>query len=327
MLLSGNGRHRRPRPTPKLIVAAGVTGAGVAIPLMGANVATAADGTTWDKVALCESGGSWSINTGNGYYGGLQISENTWKQYGGKSYAPRPDLSSRLEQIAIGEKIFADQGPEAWPTCSVEAGLAEGVTAAETETTGARYADEDTRTGDESSDKADSGTTTSPSDDSSDDTAAGDGTGGSASDREDSGTAASGDDTPSSSGSGSDGTTTKAPKHAAPPTGDEEERTSRSGTGKHRAPVTKEEAEAGIGQETAADAPAGEQETETGETAADDTAEAPAEDEYTVVTGDNLTEIAEQVGLDGWTSLYDANKDTVGEDPDLILPGQELQIG
>ncbi len=71
----------------------------------------------WDAVALCESGGNWSINTGNGYYGGLQFSASTWEAYGGLAYAPRADLATREEQIAVAEKVLAGQGPGAWPTC------------------------------------------------------------------------------------------------------------------------------------------------------------------------------------------------------------------
>ncbi|WP_309032971.1 transglycosylase family protein, partial [Streptomyces alfalfae] len=73
-MLSGNGRHRRPRQAPALVVAAGVTGSAIAIPLLGATGAHAADGAAWDRVAECETGGAWSQNTGNGYYGGLQLS-------------------------------------------------------------------------------------------------------------------------------------------------------------------------------------------------------------------------------------------------------------
>jgi hypothetical protein len=71
----------------------------------------------WDAVALCESGGDWSINTGNGYYGGLQFSASTWLAYGGGAYAPRADLATRSEQIAVAEKVLAAQGAGAWPTC------------------------------------------------------------------------------------------------------------------------------------------------------------------------------------------------------------------
>jgi Transglycosylase-like domain len=71
----------------------------------------------WDTVAMCESGGNWSINTGNGYYGGLQFNSSTWLGYGGGAYAPRADLASKAQQIAIAEKVLAAQGKGAWPVC------------------------------------------------------------------------------------------------------------------------------------------------------------------------------------------------------------------
>ena len=71
----------------------------------------------WSGVARCESGGNWSINTGNGYYGGLQFSQRTWEAFGGAAYAPRADLATRDEQIAVAEKVLAVQGARAWPTC------------------------------------------------------------------------------------------------------------------------------------------------------------------------------------------------------------------
>jgi hypothetical protein len=98
-------------------------GAGIVIPLLGAGAAQAADGGTWDKVAVCETGGLWSANTDNGFFGGLAITEATWNQYGGDAYAPRPDLASRAQQITVAEKILADLGPEAWPGCADAAGL------------------------------------------------------------------------------------------------------------------------------------------------------------------------------------------------------------
>ena len=73
--------------------------------------------TGWDEVAACESGGDWSINTGNGYYGGLQFSQQTWEGYGGTQYAATADQASKSQQIAIGEKVLAGQGAGAWPTC------------------------------------------------------------------------------------------------------------------------------------------------------------------------------------------------------------------
>ncbi len=121
---SANGRHRRPRQAPAIVVAAGVTGSAIAIPLLGASGATAAEATTWDRVAECESGGMWSADLGNGYYGGLQLSQETWSAYGGTEFAPRADLASRSQQISVAEKILDDQGPKAWPSCAVISGLA-----------------------------------------------------------------------------------------------------------------------------------------------------------------------------------------------------------
>lgn len=122
------GRHRRYQPNrinrASLTVTA--SGAGLAIPLVAAGTANAADVATWNKVAACESSGNWSINTGNGFYGGLQFTQSTWEAYGGTRYAPRADLAGRTEQIAVAEKVLDGQGPGAWPVCSVRAGLTRG---------------------------------------------------------------------------------------------------------------------------------------------------------------------------------------------------------
>jgi hypothetical protein len=72
----------------------------------------------WDHVARCESGGDWHLNTGNGYYGGLQVSTRTWTSFGGRRYARRPDLASRSEQIDVANRIFAADGWSPWPTCA-----------------------------------------------------------------------------------------------------------------------------------------------------------------------------------------------------------------
>ena len=77
----------------------------------------------WDAVAECESGGDWSINTGNGYYGGLQFSPDTWLAYGGDQYAATADQATPEQQVEIAQKVLAEQGPGAWPVCSVKAGL------------------------------------------------------------------------------------------------------------------------------------------------------------------------------------------------------------
>ena len=82
-----------------------------------------AGGTVWDRVAACESGGNWSINTGNGYYGGLQFSYQTWKGFGGQRYAATANRATKSQQIAIAQNVLKVQGPGAWPVCSVRAGL------------------------------------------------------------------------------------------------------------------------------------------------------------------------------------------------------------
>ncbi|WP_010145907.1 transglycosylase family protein [Serinicoccus profundi] len=118
-------KHRATR-TRRLGVLAAATGLAALAGTVSAGSAQAASGATWDAVAECESGGNWSINTGNGYYGGLQFAQSTWEGFGGTQYAARADLASRDQQIAIAENVLAGQGPGAWPVCSVEAGLTAG---------------------------------------------------------------------------------------------------------------------------------------------------------------------------------------------------------
>ncbi|WP_033312047.1 transglycosylase family protein [Streptomyces iakyrus] len=117
MLFSSKGKHRRPSKATRVVALAGVTGAAVAAPLMAAGNASAATASEWDAVAQCESGGNWSINTGNGYYGGLQFSASTWAGYGGTKYASTADQATKAQQIEIAEKVLAGQGKGAWPVC------------------------------------------------------------------------------------------------------------------------------------------------------------------------------------------------------------------
>ncbi|MFC8141444.1 transglycosylase family protein [Streptomyces paradoxus] len=117
MLFSSKGKHRRPSKATRAIAVAGVAGAAVAAPLMAAGNASAATASEWDAVAQCESGGNWSINTGNGYYGGLQFSASTWSGYGGTKYASTADQATKAQQIEIAEKVLAGQGKGAWPVC------------------------------------------------------------------------------------------------------------------------------------------------------------------------------------------------------------------
>ena len=99
------------------LAVAGAVAVGTPIALAGN--AEAAPASVWDQVAQCESGGNWSTNTGNGYYGGLQFSSSTWRAYGGSGSASG---ASREQQIAVAERVLAAQGWGAWPVCSRKAG-------------------------------------------------------------------------------------------------------------------------------------------------------------------------------------------------------------
>ncbi|HHY07896.1 MAG TPA: transglycosylase family protein [Corynebacteriales bacterium] len=97
--------------------------AALAMGVLSSPSANAAPDSDWDRLAQCEAGGNWHINTGNGYYGGLQFSQGTWEAHGGTQYAPRADLATREQQIAVAERVLATQGWGAWPGCSSALGL------------------------------------------------------------------------------------------------------------------------------------------------------------------------------------------------------------
>jgi len=94
------------------------------VPVVGVQApASAAPERTWNRLAQCESGGRWHIDTGNGYYGGLQISKRTWNGFGGRKHARFPDRATKAEQIRVAERIRRAQGWGAWPACSSRLGL------------------------------------------------------------------------------------------------------------------------------------------------------------------------------------------------------------
>jgi LysM repeat protein len=80
-------------------------------------VPASSDGANWSAIAACESGGDWSADTGNGFYGGLQFTEQTWLAYGGGQYASSANLASAAQQIAVAQRVLAGQGIGAWPVC------------------------------------------------------------------------------------------------------------------------------------------------------------------------------------------------------------------
>ncbi|MFO7190826.1 MULTISPECIES: transglycosylase family protein [Thermocrispum] len=119
--MSYRGKHRKPSTIRRNIARVAATGMAMGAPLAIAAAPANAAGynPNWDMLAQCESSGDWSINTGNGYYGGLQFSPSTWQAYGGQGM---PHQASRAEQIRIAEKVLAAQGPGAWPACSAKTG-------------------------------------------------------------------------------------------------------------------------------------------------------------------------------------------------------------
>ncbi|MEV5603338.1 transglycosylase family protein [Streptomyces sp. NPDC052299] len=329
---SANGRHRRPRQAPAIVVAAGVTGSAIAIPLLGAASAHAADTTTWDRVADCESGGMWSADLGNGSYGGLQFTPELWKAYGGEAYAERADLASRSQQIAVAERVLAAKGPKAWPSCAVISGLSKAAGAADVDP-GDEDADESVRGADsgldaglgtDPVDDASSGASATPSDEASG-AAATDKDAGKSSGKH-AGRSAEADASPSAGPSGTPSpsadpsSTPSADPSADPSAGAKGD--ARAKGGKHRgAPAADEAARAADGRDAGRHASRGDGD-------ARDSATRPADGTYTVRPGDNLWAIADAQDLPGgWPELYEANKAEVGSDPDLILPGQNLDLG
>ncbi|MEU5907020.1 transglycosylase family protein [Micromonospora sp. NPDC047467] len=127
-------RHRRVT-TRRLAVGTLAVGAVTGAVALFGPAAPAQAAVNWDAIAKCESGGNWKINTGNGYYGGLQFAQSTWAGYGGKKYAARADLASRGEQIAIAEKVLKGQGIGAWPTCGKKGGSSSGSATKSTKST------------------------------------------------------------------------------------------------------------------------------------------------------------------------------------------------
>lgn len=116
------GRHSAKNKSIATKFAASTVAVGAAAAIMAPNAAAAPD-SDWDRLAQCESGGNWAINTGNGYHGGLQFSAQTWQAFGGGEFAPTANLATREQQIAVAERTLAQQGWGAWPACSASLGL------------------------------------------------------------------------------------------------------------------------------------------------------------------------------------------------------------
>ncbi|MEU3354955.1 transglycosylase family protein [Streptomyces sp. NPDC037389] len=352
---SGTGRHRRPRQAPAIVLAVGVTGASAALPLLASGSAVAADAGTWDKVAQCESGGMWSANNGNGLHGGLQMTQRMWEQNGGIAYAPRPDLASRSQQIAVAERILKAEGADTWRSCAVSSGLAGEAAQGEDKAPEVDPGDGSSsaapeagrpRTPGRGNQPAPERTSPAPSAPSSGSPKPAPGS--------------SGSPTPGSSGTPSASTSpspdTSPGKHRKDPSG---QPTTGTTPGASADPTAIPTAPVGSPSNTPANTPSdtpgtgsspsasplpGDAGTPsgTGRHRADPSpsgdaqrpsrggegrTDLPAANDYTVRPGDNLSAIAEQHSVaGGWQTLYQKNEKAVGSDPDLIRPGQRLDI-
>ncbi|MEU5402102.1 transglycosylase family protein [Streptomyces sp. NPDC005963] len=324
-MLSGNGRHRRPRQAPALVVAAGVTGSAIAIPLLGATSASAVEATAWDKVAECETGGLWTADTGNGFYGGLQMSQETWKAFGGTQYASRADLATPAQQKAIAEKVVDSEGIRPWRACATLAGVEVVLDPNEAPTAPTKPAAQPTPSAEPTEiPKPSAPTGTAPAKTPAKTPApAGSAPSGSG--------AASPESSPGQP-SGSTGkhrgeaATESSPEQSAP-TGASESTGSAAPTepvGDPGAPRETDEAHPSRGEGSRSDLGT----TDAGATTAEQSGTASVSPgSYTVQAGDNLWAIAEKNELPGgWPALYEANKETVGDEPDLIHPGQSLDL-
>jgi LysM repeat protein len=298
-----------------------VTGSAIAIPLLGASGASAADGSTWDRVADCETGGAWSQNSGNGYFGGLALSQEDWENHGGLDYAASADLASRSQQIAVAERILADQGVGAWRTCGLLSGLQQDSKSDTSKSSDSSRSGESSASTDspgllESSESSPS-TSPSPSASMSSDAAS-----------------TSRDDAAESGTSPDSKTSTSRDQEpeSAPSTTPESNESDNSqqdgdssaltdtGSGRHRGPSAEEDP-------AAADSRKGRTGDSPGRHASrgDDASRAPSDGSYTVRPGDSLSSIAVSLDLSGgWRGLYAGNKEAVGGDPNLIRPGQTL---
>lgn len=343
---SGNGRHRRPRQAPAIVLAAGVTGAGIAMPLFGAVSAQAAEAQTWDRVAECESGGMWSANGGNGFYGGLQITLDMWKKYGGQQYAPRPDLASRSQQIAIAQAILGDRGPDAWPSCALGAGLADLGDALDGNSGGkggpeAKESEEptgidDSKTGESSgnSGQSDNSRESENSEESGksdktgtpDPSATGDGADGSA---DDSASDGKGHGKSGDSGRATDETSREeggAPSGADKDAkGDKVDEDSSAPTGRHRGAPDAQEDGAGDASDEAR--PSGRHASRGGEGRTEITLPPLGREDSSVRTDDASSDTADGQEANGdWARLYQSDKSLIGGNSDLIHPGQRLDL-
>lgn len=323
------------------MVTVAATGAGLALPLLGAGAgaAHAADAGTWDRVAMCETGGMWSADTHNGFYGGLAITQDTWSQYGGTAYAPRPDMATRAQQITVAENILADLGPDAWPGCDKGTGLLwdtrkpdvdpgatvpTTVTPAPTASTAPATPTTPSAPTDAGAPTASPTTPVTPATPAVPSSPT---------------TVPSTVATPTDPGTGTmtpPPATAGTPTRSAPPaasTAPAAPGTPTEGSGRHARPYSPSDEElAAADRATRTETTAVTANTldanRPGNSGNTDTKADTDPSTYKVDAGDSLSGIAADHDVaGGWTRLYDANQHVIGDNPNLIKPGQILDLG
>ncbi|PYC76371.1 transglycosylase [Streptomyces tateyamensis] len=289
MVFSGSGRHRRPTQADKAVATATVVGAGLALPLLTATGAHAAQPATWDTVAQCETVGNWVADAGDGFYGGLHLTLRQWLTYGGDQYASVPSHATREQQIAVAERMLADLGPTAWGACATVPGSLNPPVPTPPATPGTPSAPGTPST---------PGTPTTPAPGADQTPAPSTPAPAQPSTPPAASAPAPTTASPTPTAPGTDPATPAPVPAAAPP--------SYAAPGTPSAPVT----------QPAPAAPA--------DPAGPTDPAAPGG--YTVQSGDTLSQIAYSHHLDGWTGLYQQNASVLGANPDLIYPGQHLQL-
>ncbi|MFG3056289.1 transglycosylase family protein [Kitasatospora sp. NPDC048239] len=273
-----------------------VAGAAVAaLPVAGlvtATSASAASVSTWDAVAQCESGGNWAINTGNGFYGGLQFTSSTWAAFGGTAYAAQANLATKAQQISVAEKVLASQGPGAWPVCSVKAGLTKGGAPAAVDTSAGSTATAAPKPAATAAPKP--AVTAAPK------------------------PAVTAAPKPAVTAAPKPAVTA-APKPAAP-AATAAPKAAEAPKAAAAAPKSADAAKSWKSDNAAKSAKAAQPAKPTS-----NDAQQAAGGNYTVKSGDTLSSIAAAKGLD-WHDLYNDNAKVIGANPDLILPGQTLTV-
>ncbi|MDH6128313.1 transglycosylase family protein [Kitasatospora sp. GP82] len=362
MVFSGSGRHRRPTQADRAVAAAGVASVGLALPLLTAAGAHAAPASTWDSVAQCASGGNWAGDDGNGHYGGLQMTQRTWVTYGGDKYAAEPDHATRSEQIAVAERVLADVGPGAWPHCAAAGGLAGGTpapaatatpTATPSPAPSATTAPAPAPTATPAPSAPDAGSSSTGQNAHQPtfpgmagwDAADGvywyqdhgvwhwtvqhdvyiqhmDSTGADASAQPSApATTAPSPTAPAAPASPQPSQAPQAPGSSTPSSPASQAPSAPAAGSATTAPQTPGTSATAPSAPTAPTAP-----TASGTSSASGAAGLHSPQTYTVEHGDTLSGIAETHQLPGWQHLYEDNKATIGNDPNLIVPGQALHL-